>query len=302
MPRLLIVDDALTDRVRVAGIAEKWLDCAVLQAENGHSALEKIEHERPDLILTDLQMPEMNGLELVAAVKEEHPHIPVILMTGAGSEQIAAEALRAGAASYVPKNRLAQDLVSILNQVYATSQVAHSQFRLMHYMSAGRVKYVLPNDPGLMRTCVDQVLNMLRCLPLEDESERLRVGIALHEALRNACFHGNLGLTTEESSDPKRFAELVSARSRSEPWGMRRIHVTVDISRESAVFVIQDEGDGFDVRLAGQQNTAEGIENGLGRGMTLMKSIMDEVTFNETGNCVTMSRHAFQYVDGPDDD
>ena len=183
MPRLLIIDDAMTDRVRIAGIASKWMDCTIFQADSGKVAMELIATHLPDLILTDLHMPEMTGLELVAAVKREHPGIPVILMTAQGSEEIAAQALRDGAASYVPKLRLASDLVETLNQVYKTSQAVHSQSRLMHYMTDTVTSFVLPNEPGLINICVGHLLSMLRCLPLGDEAERLRVGIALQEAM-----------------------------------------------------------------------------------------------------------------------
>ena len=63
------------------------------------------------MILTDLVMPDMEGLELVRRVRAEHPQIPVILVTAYGSEDVAMQALRAGAANYIPKKQLARDLV-----------------------------------------------------------------------------------------------------------------------------------------------------------------------------------------------
>ena len=91
------------DRRLVGGILEKNPDWTIIYAVNGKEALEEIEKHIPDLVLTDMQMPEMNGLELVTAVKEEYPFIPVLLMTAQGSEEIAVQALRRGAASYVPE-------------------------------------------------------------------------------------------------------------------------------------------------------------------------------------------------------
>ena len=75
---------------------------------DGREALAAIQRDPPDLVLTDLQMPEMNGLELVVAIRTTYPAIPVILMTAHGSEEIAMEALQKGAASFVPKKNLAQ--------------------------------------------------------------------------------------------------------------------------------------------------------------------------------------------------
>ena len=282
MPKLLIVDDALTDRVRVSGIASHWENCTILEADNGRTALDQIEKHLPDLVLTDLHMPEMDGLQLVAAVKLDFPNIPVVLMTAKGSEEIAAKALRHGAASYVPKIRLADDLLATLSEVYSTAQDANSQSRVMHYLSSAVTEFVLPNDVSLIRPCVSKILEMLRCLPLGDESERLRVGIALREAILNACYHGNLEVKKEAGNDSSRYDSIAASRMYESPYYGRRIHVQTDINSDRVRFVIRDEGGGFDVEAMQADDSIRG------RGVTLMKSVMDEVSFNQSGNEVRM--------------
>jgi CheY-like chemotaxis protein/anti-sigma regulatory factor (Ser/Thr protein kinase) len=292
MPKILIVDDASTDRARVAGIASRWLDCCILEADNGKSALDQIEMHLPDLVLTDLHMPEMDGLKLVSAVKDDYPHIPVILMTGQGSEEIAARALREGAASYVPKMQLADNLINTLTQVHNTAQIAHSQSRLMHYMTDTRTTFVIPNDRQFLSVCINQLLNMLRCMPLGDETERMRVGIALQEALDNAYYHGNLEVGRSVNGDSAELDRLAESRVWVEPFVHRRIHVTTNINRERATFVIRDDGTGFDTAFVANADRVAGDGGRRGRGITLMMSIMDDVTFNDAGNEVTMVRNA----------
>ena len=296
MPKLLIVDDAAADRVRVSGIASKWPNCTVRHADNGESAIREIETQMPDIVLTDMHMPEMDGLELLSAIKNEYPNLPVILMTGAGSEEIAAKALRRGAASYVTKDRLAEDLLPTLNQVHSTAEVAHARSRLMHYLQDSVVSFELTNDPTLIRLCVNQLLSMLHCLPLGDESERLRVGIALQEALLNACYHGNLEIAAEDYRS-NRFGEIVAARMWAKPYLQRRISVRAAISRDRAEFVIGDEGSGFDVTRADLGDALPAPNESYGRRVRLMQSIMDEVSFNQSGNAVTMIRHAIKSDD-----
>jgi len=300
MPKVLIVDDSLADRVRARGIAAKWQECAVIDAENGKTALLQIQEHMPDLVVTDLHMPEMTGLELVAAVKDNFPNIPVILMTGQGSEEVAAEALRIGAASYVPKLRLAEDLAATMQQVFQTSVAAHTQSRLMHYMTDTVICFSLPNDIQLIEACLSQLLEMLRCLPLGDESERLRVGIAVEEALKNACYHGNLQIDEDKSGRSRE--EVAAERCWEQPYLNRRITVKAEMSREQARFVITDEGDGFDTS---EFNAGDEVseEDGLARrGLRLMRSVMDSVAFNDAGNQVTMVRLAVQHEDFDDDD
>jgi len=67
--------------------------------------------ELPDLVVTDWQMPEIDGLELVNTIGDKYPEVPVVLMTAHGSEVVAAQALANGAASFVPKSDLADNLV-----------------------------------------------------------------------------------------------------------------------------------------------------------------------------------------------
>jgi len=297
MPKILVVDDALADRALVAGLAAKWMNSTVFEAVDGRDALAKIEMHQPDVVLTDLHMPEMNGFELVTAIKEDYPSIPVVLMTAKGSEEIAAQALRGGAASYVPKRRLADDLFDTLDQVRSTSLGEQSQAQLMHYMTDTQTNFVLHNDLALIRFAVDQCLNMLRCMALGDETERLRVGIALEEALENAYFHGNLEVTSVAGDDLSQYAEVAAVRLRELPFRDRRIHLSTQINRQQAQFTITDDGPGFDFAAVLQSLDPVSEESHPGRGITLMHSIMDEVRFNAAGNEVTLVKHAVREDD-----
>ena len=101
MVRILIVDDSLVERVLVEGLLAKNPDYQMELAENGHEALDHIAEGVPDLIITDLMMPGMDGLELLREIRRLQPDLPVILMTAHGDEATATAALEAGAASYV---------------------------------------------------------------------------------------------------------------------------------------------------------------------------------------------------------
>ena len=76
-------------------------------------------------------MPQMDGLELVEAVRAKYPLTPVILMTAHGSEDLAIRALKKGAASYVPKQSLAQNLAETLDQVFSAAQTKVSERRIL---------------------------------------------------------------------------------------------------------------------------------------------------------------------------
>jgi CheY-like chemotaxis protein len=293
MPTVLVVDDSPIDQRLAGGLLEKHFDCAIAYAADGQDALDHLAQNLPDLVLTDLQMPRMNGLELVAAVKNDFPFLPVILMTAQGSEDIAAQALRRGAASYVPKRRLADDLPAVVERILLGSFTDRGHSQLMHYLEKTESVFVLANDPALIQALVHHVQEMLRCLPLGDETERLRVGVAVEEALWNACYHGNLEINRPPTtSDRRSLDQGCSERLSEAPYADRRIHVTIRLSRTEAVFIVRDEGPGFDTSRLPAGDDLPVDENGAGRGVVLMRSIMDEVRYNAAGNEVTLVKRA----------
>lgn len=290
MSHIIVVDDALTDRTLVSGLLTNEFDCEVQTAENGEAALDFIDARRPDIVLTDLQMPGMDGLELLQSIKEDYPMIPVVLMTAQGSEDIAANAMKAGATSYVPKRRLAEDLTRTVKRIIAATQDTMIPPQLMHRLEYSNSQFTLSNDPMQIASVVTHLQMMLRCLPLGDESERIRVGLALEAALSNALFHGNMD-ASKETPHPNeaRRNELFRERWNQKPWCDRRIRLTAEISRERARFVICDDGDGFDTSSIDPNVMSLDTEGG--RGLPLMYTIMDSVEFNQTGNEVTMIRN-----------
>lgn len=289
MPTVLVVDDSEVDRRLVGGLLERQGSCGIVYACDGRAALKMFETSVPDLVLTDLQMPEMDGLELVAAIKGDYPLTPVVLMTAQGSEEIASEALRRGAASYVPKKKLAEDLIETVERVLAAAREDRAHSRLMHHLTDCDARFVVGNDLTLIRALVSYLQQLLRCMPLGDETERLRAGIAIEEALKNAYYHGSLEVETGVGWPQRKAIEQIAReRLSEEPYCRRKIYVRANVTRDQAEFTIRDEGPGFDVSKLPDANNPESHGKAAGRGVILMRTIMDEVRFNSAGNEVTL--------------
>ncbi|MFK7819752.1 MAG: response regulator [Planctomycetaceae bacterium] len=296
MLTVLVVDDALSDRVLMSGLLTKTLKCDVLEAGNGLDALSILDAKHPDVVLTDMNMPEMDGLELVAAVKENHPRTPVILMTAQGSEEIAAKAMRQGAASYVPKAKCSEHLAETVIRVVAGSNDDKLDAQVLHYLNSGSLSFSIRNNLRTIESLVALLRQTLRCLPLESETERLRVGLAVEAGLLNACLRGNLELTREATVGRRNLISAFQNRVNESPYRDRRIHLIASIDRQRAKFVISDEGNGFDSSAFSCCGDLERLpdENQTGRGIALMCSIMDEVSWNETGNELTLVKNRFE--------
>lgn len=299
MPTILVVDDSAVDRKLVSGLLAREPDWSAPTCINGREAIASLEHPPlPDIIVTDLQMPEMDGLELVEAVKDEYPFIPVILLTAKGSEETASDALRRGAASYVPKRRLAEDLVDTISRILASIDADRNHLRLLHYLSSSQQTFLLRNDFDQIAQLATHVQQLLRCLPLGDETERLRVSLAFEEALQNACLHGNLEVSTPPpNADREELAAHIKERSSKHPYSRRRIEVTAHIDRAAATFTIRDEGPGFDHAKLLNEAVLDDQAEASTRGLALMRTIFDEVRFNDSGNCVTLVKHALSVDD-----
>ncbi|MFQ3597800.1 MAG: sigma-54 dependent transcriptional regulator [Chloroherpetonaceae bacterium] len=100
--KLFVIDDDATFCLLLDKILSR--DYQVLTFTDPMQAVERIATEKPDLILTDYTMPDMNGLELTRLVKERYPKLPIIVLTGYGSVESAVEVLKAGAFDYMEKS------------------------------------------------------------------------------------------------------------------------------------------------------------------------------------------------------
>ena len=302
VPVVLVVDDSPIDRRLAGGILQQRGEVSVIYAQHGAAALEILEREPIALIVTDLQMPELNGLELVSEVRRRFPLVPTILMTAHGSEEIALAALRRGAASYVPKRRLATDLADTVKDVLRITINRIQLQRLHQHWTHTEFQFCLENDAALIPLLVSHLQEYLQAIQHCDETELIRVGVALHEALRNAMHHGNLELDSElRRESPEDYYRLADERREQEPFRGRRVHVTARESPSGACYTIRDEGPGFDLALAGIDPTdSKNLERNGGRGLFLIRTFMHDVRFNECGNEIVMSHR--RNAEDPADD
>jgi CheY-like chemotaxis protein/anti-sigma regulatory factor (Ser/Thr protein kinase) len=290
---VLVVDDAPVDRVMTGALIEQMPGWGAQYAESGEAALAAIAQEQPRIVLTDLNMPGMNGLELVAHVHSLYPAVPVVLMTAYGNEEIALQALREGAASYVPKKCLESDLASTLEKVAAAAQVEHRHQRLLERLAQADLQFVLDNDRLLVAPLVAHLRNYLERLGLWNETALTRVCIALEESLLNAIFHGNLELSSDLRQDGEEaYYRLAEERRGVAPFRERQVYCTARLSRAEFSVTIRDQGPGFDPSTLPDPTDPANLGRVGGRGLLLIRTFMDSVTHNKTGNEIALVKRA----------
>lgn len=292
MTTILVVDDSAMDRRVAGGLLEKEPDCQVFYAEDGNVALRSVDENLPDVVVTDMVMPHLDGLQLVEAMKRDFPLIPVIIMTAVGTEETAVQALKRGAASYVTKRRLAQDLLETVRMVLQASDNERNVSRLLiHRTQQAEFKFVLENELPILAASVTHMQQTMRAMGLFDESECLRIGVALEEVLLNAMFHGNLELSSSlREGDRSTYHEVARVRAKESPYRERRIFVEALFSPSGAEFKIRDQGPGFNPKDLPDPTDPANLHRVSGRGLLLMHTFMDSVDFNESGNEVRLTK------------
>jgi len=290
MFKILLVDDSATDRLLIEGLLKKGLHFEVETASDGLMALEKIKAKVPDVVVTDLQMPKMDGMRLVENVRQLYPLVPVVLITAAGSEELASQALQRGAAGYVPKARCDELLNETLDHVLELTRTESSFERLLECATLTHFEFSFENDFALIAPLVELAHRMTVGLGICDEPAAIQVGVALEHAVLNAIYHGNLEIGGPLNGD----RNLMDQRLTETPYKDRRIHIEIRVTSNEARFMVRDEGPGFQYH----ELTATGRKTALlgegGRGLFLMWAFMDNVSFDATGNSVVMTKRRFK--------
>ena len=102
-PKVLIVDDNDLMRTLLRGILRNESCQVVGEAKNGAIALDQVEKTDPDVVFLDVMMPEMDGLEVLQYIKERHPRIKVIMITGYASVENVQDSIQGGASGFIVK-------------------------------------------------------------------------------------------------------------------------------------------------------------------------------------------------------
>lgn len=291
VPTVLLVDDSSVQRRIVHSLLDAAGTWHVVQAADGISALKLIEQAAPSLVLTDVYMPKMDGLVLVEQIRDRFPTVPVVLMTGYGSEQTAVDALKAGAADYIPKRAMVTDLGRILERVLTNARAESDRVRLLAGMTGRISRFVLENDPRLIGPLVAQLRGDLLAVGVCNRHGVTRIGIALEEALLNAIYHGNLELTAaRKEGDSAALLALARERRTRPPYADRRVRVVARITPTKATFVIEDDGAGFDRAGLPDPTDPQLLDRPHGRGLLLIRTFMDGVRHNAAGNRIALTK------------
>lgn len=286
-PRILIADDQDSLRKLLVKYMLK-AGFEPIEAENGKRAIELYRLMRPSVVLSDIMMPEMDGLTLLKEIKKIDKQASVILMTGYGSEEVLIESLRNGAANYFKKPFNFQEVTEVIKHILKYRADLDSAQYYSPFLTEEKKNFVFTTEEADIFPIINQItINLARLVPT---AEILNLKIGMEEILKNAIEHGNLNISAEEKNQAIEqgvFGKLINSRLQQNSNGHKKIYITAKLDRESFTVTIRDQGEGFDWKSL-PLPTAESLFSFSGRGILLTRIYFDEVFYNDRGNEVTL--------------
>jgi len=172
--RILAVDDHPMFRQGIAGLVAAQTDmCLVAEAANGQDAIQQFRAHHPDVTLMDLQMPEMNGLDAMIAIRGEFPDARiVVLITYLGDVQVL-RALKAGARGYLLKTSLHKELGDTIRAVHAGRKVLSNEVSCQLAEHAGE-DLLTPAETRVLRLIAEGYANKEICAQLAISEETIK--------------------------------------------------------------------------------------------------------------------------------
>lgn len=293
MKILVVEDDESLSRVLEKSLQRFHYE--VVCARNGREGLELYRTAKPDLIISDIDMPVMGGLELLDAIRAEDDDVIIIMATGYGCEEYAIRALHSKANTYLKKPIELQDLWMLLNK-YAESIKGQSEAVEIEESIVNRTLCMsLSNEMSNADRAAVRLANEVK--PFFSRSDILGLRLGLFEILVNAMEHGNLGITQEEKNsvleeDLEQINSLYEERMKNPEYADRK--VTIDFAMEQLFceWTISDQGKGFNVENYPKGTDEEsGLPTSTGHGIFLARLQFDEFEYLGCGNTVRLRKY-----------
>ena len=259
--KILVVDDDPF----VASLLENLLFCenySVLLAASGEEALEIVYREHVDLVILDIMMPGINGFEVCRKLKTQRRYnlIPVVMLTALKDDTDKLEGFRTGADDYIVKPFDNDELCRLIKFRLDETK------RLRGLGLLERINFTIDSHYTYLKE-LNEFISQLFLHTTLTEEEVGDLKIAFLELGMNAIEHGN--------------------KSQVE----RKVHISYSLYKDKLVISFKDEGEGFNEKLVPDPTEETNIFSLRGRGIHLVKNLMDDLTYRGKGNEVLMTKY-----------
>ncbi len=290
--KVLIVDDEAHIRQLIRRFLSKE-GYGIFDAEDGVEAYKIYKEEKPDIILSDINMPRMNGLELLEKIRKEDNNTVVVITTSMDAAEYTLKALRRRANDYIGKPFTKSDIVALMKKYSTILHQRTQQREVLGMIKRRELEMQFENRLELVGKIADRLMQETE--GAVSGEARLGIYLGLVEMLTNAIEHGNLEITYDEKTiaqegDLRAYLELIEERRNSPRIKARTVNVSFKRDENSCEWLIKDEGNGFDFKNLPDPTDPENLLSTHGRGVLLTQLQFDEFEYLGSGNIVRMKK------------
>jgi CheY-like chemotaxis protein len=288
--KILFVDDEENIRELFQEYFQTEFD--VTLADNGQTALELATSTHFDLIISDISLPRLNGVQFIKKLRFEGNVTPFIVITGDNDISLAIDVFRLGAVDFFLKPFRMETLRLRIKKYEVADLDFDSLFRNneVSYQDSEFQMEIIPKIKNINKY-VALLIQHIQPNQNIREDDLLSIKVVLYELLANAIEHGSAGISYAEKQklleSRDDYFEIVDKNCQKHN---RKIKIYLKINEECLVLRITDEGDGFDMKVIPSpiDDPHENLVNG--RGIFLVRMNMDSIDYNEIGNEVTVKK------------
>ena len=286
MKNILIIDDEDSIR-KMLSIALKEKGYNVFEASNGLEGLRVFKDKEPEIVITDVKMPEMSGIQVTKEIKKLNYDVDVIIITGYGSEDLVIESLRVGASNFIKKPILLSERYKILEDIVLKRESKKRAEVAKDIVTYEKKKCIIGNDITKIWSIVNQIFFNITPFVKKTAYEGLRIG--LYEIIINAIEHGNLGITYDEKNNAlnsNTYMDILDKRIDMAEKVNKKVEITSTFDNNNFQIEVKDDGSGFDYQNIPSPHDPDKILQAHGRGVFLTSIYYDEVKYIDPGNKV----------------
>lgn len=267
-------------------------DYEVILAETGNEGIEKFREYLPDIVISDMRLPDKNGNIVVKEIKAINKDVPIIIITGFSDKQLILSAMRNGALDLLKKPFKPKDLKYLINKIDTLFRKIKVKLS-SSFVEWEKRQFRISNDIYAISSVVNFIFSNIDYI--SEEVSFMKNG--LQELLINAVEHGNLNISYDEKQEllekgdyNRHLKEKAALPTYRDKYVTIKVFSTADYLK----IIIEDMGNGFDLSSIPDPENPENFLKESGKGILMALHAYDKVEYNEIGNCVTL----FKYADG----
>lgn len=260
-------------------------------ASNGEDGLALFKEYKPHIVLSDINMANMNGIQMLAAIKKIQPQTIVIMLTAYNSEDYVIEAMKYGANNYLKKPIFRDNIIGLLRKYKNIILSRNTHIKIQSFVKTHSFTMQIGNDLEILPYIVNHLIENVELIFKEDECMGIRLG--LDEIIINAIEHGNLGISYVEKSQAikNNALEKLHEQRRNAPERKdKKVTITFELNEEFCEWAIKDQGQGFNPSLIPNPILTETTEALHGRGIFITQFQFDEMEYSENGTKVRLRK------------